>query len=95
MIAPHFGAPKLVPGPPKRFAQAIGFAVTAAAAVMTALGDFGVAQILLVLITIAALLESVFAFCIGCKLFAGLTRTGLIPRETCEACADLQRRKPG
>lgn len=94
VIAPRLGPPKLVAGPPKRFAQAIGFAVTAAAAGLTGFGDFGVAQILLMLIIIAAALESIFAFCVGCKIFAGLTRTGLVPREACEACADLHRRIP-
>ena len=33
VVAPRLGAPKLVPGPPKRFAQAIGAVVTVAAVV--------------------------------------------------------------
>ena len=44
------------------------------------------------LIVVAATLESVFAYCLGCRVFAGLMRLGLIPAETCEACADISLR---
>jgi hypothetical protein len=92
VIAPRLGEPNLVAGPPKRFAQAIGLVVTGAAAVSTAAGAFGLAQLLLGLIIVAATLESVFALCIGCKMFAGLMRLGLIPEETCAACANIALR---
>jgi hypothetical protein len=90
MIAPRLGEPKLVAGPPKRFAQAIGAVVTGAATVSTAVGAVGLAQALLGLIIIAAGLESVFAVCIGCIVFAVLMRAGVVPEETCEACANVQ-----
>ncbi|MDT4901626.1 MAG: hypothetical protein QOJ78_2556, partial [Pseudonocardiales bacterium] len=32
--------------------------------------------------------------CIGCKVFAGLMRAGLIPDETCAACANIDLRPP-
>jgi Domain of unknown function (DUF4395) len=89
LIAPRLGRPKLVAGPPKRFAQGIGLAVTTTATVATAMRDVGVAQILLLLVVIAAGLESIFAYCVGCKIFAGLMRVGLIPQQTCEACANV------
>jgi hypothetical protein len=92
VIAPRLGEPNLVAGPPKRFAQAIGLVVTGAAAVSTAAGAFGLAQILLGLIIVAATLESVFALCIGCTVFAGLMKLGLIPEETCAACANIALR---
>jgi hypothetical protein len=41
---------------------------------------------------VAAGLESIFAYCIGCKIFAGLMRAGMIPEETCAACADISVR---
>jgi hypothetical protein len=78
-----------VAGPPKRFAQAIGAIVTVGAVVFLALGHDAVTQALLVVIIVAAVLESVFAYCIGCKVFAGLMRLGLIPAETCAACANI------
>ena len=89
VIAPRLGPVKLVPGPPKRFAQGIGLAVTTAAVVSLALGQPGVTRALLGLMVLASGLESIFAFCIGCRFFAGLMRLGLIPAATCEACANV------
>ena len=34
-------------------------------------------------------LESVFGFCIGCRVFALLMRIGVIPESTCEACVNF------
>jgi hypothetical protein len=93
IVAPRLGAPKLVPGPPKRFAQTIGVVVTGAAAIAHFV--FGVtvlAQALLVVILIAATLESVFAICLGCIVFGWLMRAGVIPEETCEACNSVSLR---
>ena len=50
------------------------------------------ALVLVAAITIAATLESVFAYCLGCKVFALLMRVGVIPPEVCEACNDLSLR---
>ena len=89
VIAPRLGAPKLVAGPPKRFAQAIGLVVTGGATLAVALGHPLGAQILLGLIIVAAGLESIFAVCLGCLLFARLMQAGLVPQETCEACNNI------
>lgn len=79
-----------VPGPPKRFAQGIGAAFTVAAAVVAlGFGDTGVAYALLGVIIFFAALESVFAYCVGCKVFALLMRLGVIPERVCESCADI------
>lgn len=82
-------AAKPVPGPPKRFAQAIGAVFTLTAAALTGLGLWGAAQVALGVIVVAALLESVFAFCIGCKVFALLMRVGIIPEAVCERCNNI------
>jgi hypothetical protein len=37
----------------------------------------------------AATLESVFALCLGCQVFAGLMRLGVVPEATCERCANI------
>jgi Domain of unknown function (DUF4395) len=85
--------PKLVPGPPKRFAQGIGAALAVSALVSWAVFDnTTLALVLVAAITIAATLESVFAYCLGCKAFALLMRVGVIPPEVCEACNDLSLR---
>jgi len=89
VVAPHLGPPKLVPGPPKRFAQAIGTVVTAAAVAALAAGYPGATQILLGLMIVAAGLESIFAFCVGCTIFGALMRLGVIPEETCESCNNI------
>ncbi|KRC53383.1 MULTISPECIES: DUF4395 domain-containing protein [unclassified Nocardioides] len=92
VVAPRLGEPKPVPGPPKRFAQVIGAVVTGLATVAVALGLTGLAEVLLVLIIVAAGLEAFLAFCLGCTIFGWLMRAGLIPEETCEACNNLALR---
>jgi Domain of unknown function (DUF4395) len=93
VVAPRLGKPRLVAGPPKRFAQAIGATVTTAAVVFLAAGHPLGAQVLLGLMVIAAGLESIFGYCIGCKIFAGLMKFGVIPEEVCAACADISLRQ--
>jgi Domain of unknown function (DUF4395) len=90
VIAPRLGPGKPVPGPPKRFAQAMG-AVIASAAAIAALGfsSHAVADGLLVMLIIAAGLESIFAFCVGCRIFGLLMRVGLVPDAVCTECADI------
>ncbi|HEY1523697.1 MAG TPA: DUF4395 domain-containing protein [Solirubrobacteraceae bacterium] len=93
VVAPRLGAPRYVPGPPKRFAQAIGAVLTTAGAVLAlALGQDDAADGLLVAMVIAAGLESIFAFCLGCRVFGLLMRLGLIPAEVCVRCADMWSR---
>jgi Domain of unknown function (DUF4395) len=94
VIAPRLGEPRLVPGPPKRFAQALGAAITSAAVVALALGAHGVVEALLVMLVAAAALESALAFCVGCRIFALLMRAGVVPDEICAECADIRSRRP-
>jgi Domain of unknown function (DUF4395) len=93
VIAPRLGEPKTVPGPPKRFAQAMGAAITTAAVVALALGARGLVELLLVLLVAAATLESVLAFCVGCQIFGLLMRAGLIPDAICAECGDIWARR--
>lgn len=89
VIAPRLGAPRLVPGPPKRFAQLIGAVFTTAAAVCSLAGAVGVAQLLLGFIVIAAGLESGLGLCLGCVAFGYLMRAGLIAEEICAECNNV------
>ena len=85
---------KLVPGPPKRFAQGIGATLSVSAAVAHfGFGSTGVAVVLVGMITMAASLEAIVGFCLGCKLFALLMKAGIVPEETCEACNNLALRR--
>jgi hypothetical protein len=82
--------PKYVAGPPKRFAQAIGATLSVGAVIAHfGFGATGIAYVLVGMIIVAATLESVFAYCLGCKIFAVLIRLGVIPQEICERCSNI------
>jgi hypothetical protein len=86
--------PKLVPGPPKRFAQGIGVVFSTSAAVLAlGFGQHGAAAIVLGFLVFAATLESVFAFCLGCTVFQGLMKLGIIPESVCEECNNIWARQ--
>lgn len=90
VVAPRLGDPRYVPGPPKRFAQGMGAAITTTGAVAAlAFGADGVAIAALAALVVAATLEAALAFCLGCQVFAGLMRLGIVPRSVCERCAPL------
>ncbi|MBN0972591.1 MULTISPECIES: DUF4395 domain-containing protein [Gordonia] len=85
---------KLVPGPPKRFAQTIGLVVSGTAFVLTLLGYGLAAQLATGVLIAAATLEAVFGFCLGCTIFGFLQRRGVIPESVCEACNNISLRDP-
>jgi hypothetical protein len=90
VAAPRLGEPKHVPGPPKRFAQAMGLTMSTAAVVLYFAADaHAAAWVVTGVLAAAATLESVFALCLGCQVFAVLMRAGLVPEATCERCACL------
>ncbi|MBA2282339.1 MAG: DUF4395 domain-containing protein [Acidimicrobiia bacterium] len=95
VVTPRLRAePRLVPGPPKRFAQGVGVAFSVTAAVLTfGFDQWGAAEVVLSLLAGAAFLESAFALCLGCRAFAVLMRLGVIPAEVCERCNDLWGRE--
>ncbi len=92
VAAPRLGAPKEVPGPPKRFAQGVGATLSSAALMAWLAGSGGTATVLAAMIGVAATLEAALAFCLGCTMFGLLMRIGVIPERVCEACNDLARR---
>jgi hypothetical protein len=97
VIAPRLPwGPKLVPGPPKRFAQAMGVAFSTSALVLWfGFGERAAALVLVAMLTCAAILEAAVGLCLGCKVFAVLMRVGVIPESVCLECADLSSRHPG
>ena len=93
VIAPRLGEKRPVPGAPKRFAQGIGAVMSTAALVLALpLGDHAAADVVLLLFLPAAGLESIFGYCLGCKMFALLVRVGVIPETVCAECADISGR---
>ena len=78
--------PKYVPGPPKRFAQSIGAVLSSTALISWLVGATTFSSVLIWMVFVAATLESVFGFCIGCTIFSFLMKIGIIPESVCEAC---------
>ena len=93
VITPRLGRVKLVPGPPKRFAQGMGAVVSTAALALFAAGAVPAAWTMLAILIVAASLEAFAAFCLGCVIFGFLQRRGLIPQEVCEACNNISLRR--
>lgn len=91
VIAPGLKLPvKLVPGPPKRFAQTIGLIFSGTAMALYFALDLGTASsVVLGILAAFAILESVFGICAGCIVFGLLMRIGLIPEDVCERCSNL------
>ena len=93
VIAPRLGERRPVPGPPKRFAQGMGAVMATVALVCwLVIGSHTAADVVLGLFVIAAGLESIFAVCLGCQVFALLMRVGIVPESVCLECADISRR---
>jgi Domain of unknown function (DUF4395) len=93
VIAPRLGARKPVAGPPKRFAQGMGaFMATIALVFWLVVGSQAATDVVLGLFVVAAGLESIFGYCLGCRAFGLLMRAGVVPESVCAECADLSGR---
>jgi hypothetical protein len=96
VVAPRLPVePKLVPGPPKRFAQAVGVVFSTTALVLWfGFGEHAASLVVVSLLACAAFLEAAFGLCLGCKAFALLMKAGVIPASVCLECSDLSLRHP-
>jgi len=93
VVAPRLGEKKPVPGPPKRFAQGMGAVMATLALVFWLAVDSDTAtDVVLAMFVVAAGLESIFAYCLGCQVFGLLMRAGVVPETVCAECADLSGR---
>ncbi len=92
VAAPQLGDPKYVAGPPKRFAQGMGAAITTSAAILALAGATTAADVLLGMLVVAAALESIVAICLGCQIFGVLMRLGVVPESVCVECANIWAR---
>jgi hypothetical protein len=75
---------RLVPGPPKRFAQAIGLVFSSTAVVAWLVDAPGVTYVVVGLLAVAATLEAAFAICLGCIVYRFLWE--------CDDCNDISER---
>jgi hypothetical protein len=97
-FAVRVAAPRLtswqrsVPGPPKRFAQAMGLTFTASSTIVWLSAGWGDARWILIPLIVAAALEGFWGYCLGCTVFGWLMRRGVIPETICVECADLSKR---
>jgi hypothetical protein len=83
---------KLVPGPPKRFAQTIGLTFSGAALITWLTASWLDARWILLPLVGAASLEGFLGVCLGCTIFATLIHAGIIPESVCEECGNLDAR---
>lgn len=82
-----------IAGPPKRFAATIGVAFSVTAIVLHfGFGLTGISYGVLGALILAAGLEAVFGYCLGCKAFSILMKFGIIPASICEDCANFDLR---
>ena len=65
---------------------------SAALVLALVLGKHTAADGVLIAFLPAAALESIFGYCVGCKLFGLLIRAGLVPESVCAECADVSLR---
>lgn len=88
VLVPVIGRPpKLVPGPPKRFAQSVGLVLSIAALVLyLATDSMTASRVLLGVLTLFATLESGIGFCAGCFVFNRMMRLGWLPESVCREC---------
>jgi hypothetical protein len=96
VVAPRLPwASKPVPGPPKRFAQAIGVVFSTTALVLWfGFGEGTATWVVVGLLACAATLESAFGICLGCIAFGYLMKAGVIPDDVCVACSNISLRHP-
>jgi hypothetical protein len=92
VVAPRLGAKRPVAGPPKRLAQGIGALMSTAALVLALFVSHTAADGVLIAFVPAAGLESIFGYCVGCKLFGVLMALGVVPESVCAECADISAR---
>ena len=78
-VRPRLAAPKELEDPrPPQFAQTVGFLVASLGLVTSAFDfEYGVA-LFAGFAFVAAFLNAAFAFCLGCQIWLGLRRVGLI-----------------
>jgi len=77
LVRPRLAPPAELEDPqPPRFAQAVGLVFTVVALAAYAVGAPVVALVALGLALVAAVLNAVFRFCLGCELYLLITRAG-------------------
>jgi hypothetical protein len=89
VIRPRLKPPTELEDPtPPTFAQGVGFVITLAGLLLSLIPGVGLAlPIAAALAFIAAFLNSVFAYCLGCQIYLLLVRLGVLGRRRTPAAA--------
>ena len=81
-IRPRLAAPKELEDPrPPKFAQLVGLLVAGTGVILYLAGVTGALVFAAGAAFIAAFLNAAFAFCLGCQIYIGLQRIGLIKKH--------------
>lgn len=82
LIRPRLAAPKELEDPrPPQFAQLVGLLVAGTGVVLYMAGAQGALVFAAGAAFVAAFLNAAFAFCLGCQMYVGLQRIGLIKKH--------------
>ena len=85
-IRPNLAAPTELENPkPPTFAQLIGFIITLVALILALFGLTTGALIAVAFAFVAAFLNSVFGYCLGCQIYVLLVRAGIVGRGSATA----------
>ena len=86
LVRPRLAAPTELEDPkPPTFAQLIGFIIALAGLVFAVLGISTGAIIAVAFAFVAAFLNSVFGYCLGCQIYVLLVRAGIVGRGSASA----------
>ena len=82
LVRPRLKPPTELEDPiPPTFAQGVGFVITAIGVILTLLGLTLALPIAAALAFVAAFLNSVFGYCLGCQIYLLLVRVGVLGRR--------------
>jgi hypothetical protein len=88
LVRPRLKAPSELEDPvPPTFAQGVGFAISLIGVVLTLLGLPLALPIAAALAFVAAFLNAVFAYCLGCQIYLLLVRARVLGRRRAAAAA--------
>jgi hypothetical protein len=88
VVRPRLKPPTELEDPiPPTFAQGVGFVITAIGVILTLLGLTLALPIAAALAFVAAFLNSVFGYCLGCQIYLLLVRAGVLGRHRSAAAA--------
>lgn len=88
LVRPRLKPPTELEDPiPPTFAQGVGFVITGIGVILTLLGLTLALPIAAALAFVAAFLNSVFGYCLGCQIYLLLVRVGVLGRRRPAATA--------